>query len=140
MKSVGVGHTLLGTVIAMVRISRREFERLVLKALDDLPSSIRSRMDNVDIVVHDWASGDELAGVGLRHPGELFGLYQGIPLTERSHYDMVLPDRIAIFRKPIEAVCATRSDVVREVRATVIHEIAHHFGISDAALDETRYG
>ena len=124
----------------MVRISRREFERLVMKALSDLPSSIRSRMDNVDVVVHDRASVDELEGVGLSHPGELFGLYHGIPLTERSNYDMALPDRIAIFRKPIEAVCTTRSDIVREVRATVIHEVAHHFGISDAALDQTRYG
>ena len=127
-------------VVAMVRISRRGFERLVLKALDDLPHSIRSRMDNVDIVVHDRASSDDLEGLGLRHPGELFGLYQGIPLTERSHYDIAVPDRISIYRKPIEAACATRSDIVREVRATVIHEIAHHFGISDAALDQIRYG
>lgn len=124
----------------MVRLSLREFERLVLKALDGLPPPIRERMDNVDVVVEEWPSPDDLEEAGLDDRHDLFGLYQGIPLTERTHYDMALPDKITIFQRPIEAACATRADVVKEVRVTVIHEVAHHFGLSDAALDHTEYG
>jgi len=124
----------------MVRLSLREFERLVLKALDGLPPSIRQRMDNVDVVVEEWPSPDDLEESGLDDRHDLFGLYQGVPLTDRTHYDMALPDKITVFQRPIEAVCATRADVVKEVRVTVIHEVAHHFGISDAELDQTEYG
>lgn len=124
----------------MVRVSRHGFERLVLKALEELPPSFRERLDNVDVVVKDWPSHEDLEEADLSDPNELFGLYQGIPLTERYHYDMALPDKITIFRRPIEAACDTRRDVVREVRATVIHELAHHFGISDAELEQTEYG
>ncbi len=124
----------------MVRLSLREFERLVLKALDSLPPPIRQRMDNVDVVVEEWPSPDDLEEAGLDDRHDLFGLYHGIPLTERTHYDMALPDKITVFQRPIEAACATRADVVKEVRVTVIHEVAHHFGISDAELDQTEYG
>ncbi len=124
----------------MVRISRQGFERLVLKALEDLPSSIRERLNNVDVVVEDLPGSAVLEENSVVDPYELFGLYEGIPLTERAGYDMVLPDKITIFRRPIEAACDTRAAVVREVRATVIHEVAHHFGIDDAELEETEYG
>ncbi|MSQ22111.1 MAG: metallopeptidase family protein [Dehalococcoidia bacterium] len=124
----------------MVRLSLREFERLVLKALDGLPPSIRQRMDNVDVVVEEWPRPDDLEEAGLDDRHDLFGLYQGIPLTERTHYDMALPDKITIFQRPIEAACATRADVVNEVRVTVIYEVAHHFGLSDAELEHTEYG
>ena len=123
----------------MVRISRREFERLVLKALEGLPPSIQERLDNVDVVVGDWPSLEDLEQTDLSDPQELFGLYQGIPLTERDHYDMVLPDKITIFRRPIEAACDTKAAVIEEVRVTVLHEVAHHFGIDDAELERTDY-
>ena len=123
----------------MVRISRREFERLVLKALEGLPPSIQERLDNVDVVVGDWPSREDLEQAGLSDPQELFGLYQGIPLTERDHYNMVLPDKITIFRRPIEAACDTKAAVIQEVRVTTIHEVAHHFGIDDAELEHTDY-
>ncbi len=112
----------------------------MLKALDELPAPIRARLDNVDVLVKEWPSRDDLAQGGLQDRHELFGLYEGIPLVDRGHYDMVLPDKITLFQRPIEAVCAARADVVREVRATVIHEVAHYFGISDEELDETDYG
>lgn len=121
-------------------MSLREFERLVVKALDSLPLPIRHRMDNLDVVVGEWPSLDDLEEAGLDDRHDLFGLYHGIPLTERTHYDMALPDKITIFQRPIEAACATRADVVKEVRVTVIHEVAHHFGLSDAELDQTEYG
>ncbi len=123
-----------------VHIPRREFERLVLAALEDLPASIRDRVDNLDIVVQNWPSPEELRRQGIPNRYGLLGLYQGIPLTQRGHYDMALPDKITIYRRPIEAMCATREQVVRQVRTTVIHEVAHHFGIDDDALDHTQYG
>lgn len=123
-----------------VHIPRREFERLVLEALEDLPTSIRDRVDNLDIVVQNWPSPAELRQQGIPNRYSLLGLYQGIPLTLRSHYDMALPDKITIYRRPIEAMCSTREQVVRQVRTTVIHEVAHHFGIDDATLDHTQYG
>ena len=95
----------------MVRISRQEFERLVLKALEGLPPSIQERMDNVDVVVRDWPSRADLEEAGLTDRHDLFGLYQGVPLTERDHYNMVLPDKITIFRHPIEAACDSRAAV-----------------------------
>ena len=123
-----------------VHVSRREFERLVLKALAELPAPIQERMDNVDVVVQDWPTPEDLGTSDIRDRYGLLGLYQGIPLTQRSHYDMPLPDKITIFRRPIEAMCSTRGQVVQQVRKTVVHEVAHHFGIDDAYLDETAYG
>ena len=124
----------------MARISRQGFERLVLKALEGLPPSIQGRLDNVDVVVRDWPSRAELEESGLSDPYELFGLYQGVPLTERDHYNMVLPDKITVFRRPIEAACDTRADAIQQVRVTVVHEVAHHFGIDDETLERTEYG
>ena len=123
----------------MIRVSHREFEKLVLRALDGLPAQFKERLDNVDIVVDDWPSPEEIRDLGLKSRHDLFGLYQGIPLTERSHYDMVLPDCITIYRNPLQAACSTRGAMVEEIRATVIHELAHHFGIDDSTLEHTDY-
>ncbi|MDT3439589.1 metallopeptidase family protein [Pseudofrankia sp. BMG5.37] len=101
------------------------FEELVVEALDSLPPELGRRMRNVAVLVED----DSTDG--------LLGLYEGVPLTERGDwYSAVLPDRITIYRKPICAMCANEAEVVREVRVTVIHEIAHHFGIDDDRLHE----
>ena len=123
----------------MARISHREFQRLVLKALEGIPSNFLARLDNVDVVVNDWPTREDLERTGLDDPHELFGLYHGIPLTERTHDDMALPDRIAIYRRPLESACRTRLDIVEEIRRTVLHELAHHFGIGDAELEQTEY-
>lgn len=123
----------------MIRVARQQFERLVRKALDGLPPSIRQRMDNVDVVVREWPSREDLEWAEVEDRYDLFGIYQGVPLTERTYYDMALPDKITIFQRPIEAACTTRAEVVREVRVTVIHEVAHHFGLSDAELEQTEY-
>lgn len=99
----------------------------MVEALDGIPPELGSKMRNVAVVVEE------------EHPEEpsILGLYEGIPLTERGEwYAGVLPDRISIYRKAICAVSATEEDVVREVRITVIHEVAHHFGIDDDRLDE----
>ncbi|WP_375432886.1 metallopeptidase family protein [uncultured Friedmanniella sp.] len=113
-------------------MSAAAFEDLVRQALDDVPAELAALVDNCVILVEDFAP-----------PGEpdLLGLYDGIPLTERGdQYGGVLPDRILLFRLPILAICDTEEDVVEEVHITVVHEIAHHFGIDDDRLHDLGYG
>ncbi|WP_026197206.1 metallopeptidase family protein [Sciscionella marina] len=110
-----------------MHLSEEEFIELVGEALDGIPERFTAAMDNVVVLVED------------EHPGEpgLLGLYHGIALTERTiEYGGALPDRITIYRLPILARCATPEEVVREVRITVVHEIAHHFGIDDDTLHD----
>jgi predicted Zn-dependent protease with MMP-like domain len=108
-------------------MSREEFEEAVADALDAVPPELARMMSNVVVLVEDDApDGDDL-----------FGLYEGTPLTERDQWWVgVLPDRITLFRNPTLAACVTREEVVEEVRVTVVHEIAHHFGIDDHRLHE----
>ncbi len=121
-------------------MDREEFERLVAKAIDSLPEEFQERMENVDVVVEDEPTRRQLSHARLRHGETLLGLYEGVPQTERSsHYGLVPPDKITIFRKPIEAQHKNSFAITEEVRRVVIHEIAHHFGISDARLDELGY-
>ena len=110
------------------------FRLLVEEALDSLPDDIASLMDNVEVVVEDEAP-PAVTG-GLRPGGLLLGLYHGVPLTERGNYHNVLPDKISIYRKPIEAIAKGPDEIRRQVKVTVVHEIAHHFGISDERLHE----
>ncbi|RME75212.1 MAG: metallopeptidase family protein [Chloroflexi bacterium] len=119
------------------RFSPEEFEQLVVEALEALPEFFQQKLQNIEVVVADWPTESERRAVGLK-PGQLlFGLYQGVPLTRRgSHYGLVLPDKITIYRLPIERVCRTREEVISTVQHTVRHEIAHHFGISDDRLRE----
>ncbi|MEV4254603.1 metallopeptidase family protein [Spirillospora sp. NPDC049652] len=113
----------------MIEMSRDAFEDLVAEALDSIPAELTAHMRNVVIVVEDDAP----------EPG-LLGLYQGVPLTERGDwYAGVLPDQISIYRREILRICGTAEEVVEEVRITVVHEIAHHFGIGDARLHELGY-
>lgn len=109
-----------------VDVAPWKFEKLVRDALDSLPDELAQAMDNVVVQVRD-ADPDE---------PDLLGLYDGIPLTERGDYSNVLPDVIYIYRLPICDMCETEDEVVDEVRITVIHEIAHHFGIDDDRLTE----
>ncbi len=111
------------------------FQRLVEEALDSLPREIAARMDNVEVVIEDEPPPEATAGLP---PGvTLFGLYHGIPLTARGNsYAGVLPDKISIYQGPIERSCRSNAEVREQVRKTVIHEIAHHFGIEDDLLHE----
>jgi predicted Zn-dependent protease with MMP-like domain len=118
-------------------VDRLTFEGLVAEALDSLPADIRQMLDNVEVTVTAWPSADTLRSVGLRPGGLLFGLYQGVPKTKRtSHYGLVLPDKITIYQGPIERVCRTPAAVRAQVRKTVLHELAHHFGLDDERLRE----
>ena len=110
----------------MKHVSSERFEELVADALDEIPEELGRLMDNVWVTVEDVPE----------QPG-LLGLYNGIPLTARDAYGgMVMPDRITLYRLPICAMARTEEDVVEVVRDTVIHEVAHHFGIDDDRLDE----
>jgi predicted Zn-dependent protease with MMP-like domain len=116
-------------------MQRRRFLRLVREALDAIPSPYRDWLDNVDIVVERRPRPHQLRRAGLR-PGEtLFGLYEGVPLAEREGYGMVLPDKISIFQEPLEREFFSEAELREEVRRTVLHELAHHFGTSDEELE-----
>jgi predicted Zn-dependent protease with MMP-like domain len=114
-----------------MRLGRREFEELVADALDTIPPELAAAMDNVVVLV-EARNADE---------PDLLGLYEGIALTERtSDYGGVLPDRITLFQEAILDVCDDRDEVVHEVAVTVVHEIAHHFGIDEDTLHELGWG
>jgi predicted Zn-dependent protease with MMP-like domain len=116
---------------------RQRFYEVVMKTIDDLPQVFRDRLENVDVIVADWPSPSQLAGTRSRSRYGLLGLYEGVPHTRRTmSYDLVLPDKITIFRKPIEARCNSWAEVEEDIANVVRHEIAHHFGMSDAALSE----
>jgi predicted Zn-dependent protease with MMP-like domain len=118
------------------RLRKRQFERMVRKAIDSLPPAIHSMMENVEIVIEDEPTEEQRNG----EDDGPFGLYEGIPLTERtSSYGLILPDKITIFRGPLERATATPSERFAEVQATVIHEVAHHFGMDEAQIAELGY-
>ncbi|HEY3952786.1 MAG TPA: metallopeptidase family protein [Streptosporangiaceae bacterium] len=110
----------------MIEVEPEKFEEMVATALDGLPEDLGKLMRNVAVTVEHGAG-----------PPGLLGLYQGVPLTSRTTgYAGVLPDRITIYRRAICAICNTEDQVTEEVRRTVVHEVGHHFGISDHRLHE----
>ena len=121
-------------------LRQEEFEALVLDAIEKLPQELLVRLDNVAVVVQRWPSRAQMVEAELEHEDELLGLYEGIPLTERESYNLVLPDKITIFQGPVEAMCHTPEEMAREIKVTVAHEIAHHFGIDDERLEELGLG
>ena len=114
-----------------------DFERLVAEAMDALPDFIQAKLDNVEVVLEEWPDVATLRSVGVRHPSQLLGFYHGVPQTRRTrHYGLVLPDKITIYRRPIEMRCRTSAEVRDTVYHVLVHEIAHHFGIDDDRLRE----
>jgi predicted Zn-dependent protease with MMP-like domain len=114
----------------MFMVDRADFEQLVGEGLDSIPEPLSRQMRNVVLLVEDMGASPNL-----------LGLYEGVPLTERTtSYAGMLPDRITIYRIPILRHCNSREDVVRQVTVTVVHEVAHHFGIGDDKLHELGWG
>ncbi len=114
----------------MVDIPPERFGALVAEALDGIPEELGRLMDNVNVFVDDTSP-----------PGGLLGYYEGIPLTQRGDYGgLALPDRITIYRQSICASCRDEAEVTHQVRVTVVHEVAHHFGIDDQRLDDLGWG
>ena len=122
-------------------MDRRRFRTLVAEALDEIPEPFRSHLDAIEVVVEDEPSGDVLSEMGL-HPRRdtLFGLYEGMPLAERSFgVAPTLPDRITIFYRPLVRAFRTPGAIRREIRKTVVHEIGHFFGLEDDDIEAEGY-
>jgi predicted Zn-dependent protease with MMP-like domain len=118
-------------------VNRQEFERLVAEALDSLPAEFREQLDNLEVVVEDWADAETMRVAGVRHRADLLGFYHGVPRARRTHnYGLVLPDKISIYQRPIEMRCRAVAEIREAVQHVLRHEIAHHFGISDERLRE----
>lgn len=122
-------------------MNREKFSTMIAAALDDIPEEFQPYLANVEVVIEDEPSPELLRGLDLdpRHD-TLFGLYEGTPVTERGdHASGMLPDRIVLFYRPLIHECRTPRALRREIRDTVIHEIAHHFGLDDTEIEAEGY-
>jgi len=123
-----------------MRISRREFENAVEQALEKIPEMFRDQLTNMAIAVEDRPSRDLLQEMGVPPDETLFGVFTGVPLTERSPADPPLyPDVILIFREPLMAACRSREEIEREIAVTVVHEVAHYLGMREEDLEDLGY-
>src|SRR3982751_7110694 len=118
---------------------RDVFESLVQRAIQDLPAEFRDKLNNVAIIVDDQPSPDLLERMEISAHDELLGLYEGVPLPERGFDFPLYPDRIWIFQRPIEACCESNEEIMEEVKVTLVHEVAHFFGLDDDYLEELGY-
>ncbi len=121
-------------------MTRRRFVRIVEEVLQTLPPEFQRALQNVHIVVEDEPTPEQLASVGLGPGDALFGLYEGTPLPERGLEPPLLPDRITVFMRPLLEACETEDELREEIRRTVLHELAHYFGIDEDRLEELGYG
>jgi predicted Zn-dependent protease with MMP-like domain len=120
-------------------MERERFEELTARAIESLPQQFKDKLENVAVVVQYWPTGGQLRSVGLRKRDQLLGLYEGVPMTAfgRDHtMTPVLPDKISIFQRPIEMAYRSEGRILRGIEETVLHEIAHHFGISDRRIQD----
>lgn len=121
-------------------MEKGRFEELVARAVNDLPEEFREQLENIDVVVEDLPSSEQLRHTRTGRDQILLGLYEGVPHTKRgSYYGLVPPDKITVFQKNIELTHSSESDIIREIGQVVRHEIAHHFGIGDARLRELEH-
>jgi len=117
-------------------MTRAQFEALVDRALTRLPRHFKEKIENVAVVVEDWADDDTLREMGIEPPDTLYGLYRGIDLTRRdSGYGNVLPDTIHIYQGPIEEDCEDPEEMAELVLDVVIHEVGHYFGLDDDTME-----
>jgi predicted Zn-dependent protease with MMP-like domain len=122
-------------------VSKSRFGELVERALRELPEPFAQHLEEISVEIHDSATKSQRRGAGLHGNELLLGLYVGHPTTERSvFHEGYLPDRIYIFQRDIELVSDSEQDLIEQVRTTVLHEIGHHFGMSEEDLDELGYG
>ena len=118
-------------------MNRERFERLVARVVEMLPEEFLDRLENVAVLVQNYPTSTQLAKAKVRRNDTLLGLYEGVPLTKRGvHYNLVTPDKITIFQKPIESMCRNEAEITAEIQRVVQHEIAHHFGIGEARLTQ----
>lgn len=118
--------------IVRVRVPPEEFEALVEQAMSGLPEEWSDLLDNVAVMIEDEPDPEDLEAMGMDPEEELFGLYQGVPLSQRDTFYMgAMPDRVILYRGPILRACDNRREVIREIRDTLVHELGHHFGMEE---------
>jgi len=119
----------------------QEFENLVHEAIDSLPKEFLAKMENVAVVIEDWPNQHQIEKLRQKNQGGLIlGLYEGVPQTKRGNYGVgpTLPDKITIFKQPLFSISNTIDQLTKNVKNTVIHEIAHHFGLNDEDIKKTK--
>ena len=115
-------------------MDHKEFEKIVKEGIKAIPKRFLEKLDNIDIVIEDEPNSWQLRKLKTRKGFLIFGLYEGVPKTKRGSYGMVLPDKITIFKKPIEKIAQTEKEIREIVKNTIWHEIAHHFGFSEEGV------
>lgn len=124
----------------MTRLSEQEFEDAVGRALDRIADEFQPYLENVLIVVEDEPSPEDLESLGFDDGEPILGAYFGVPIGEKSVFDVTMdPDRIVIYKLPLEEMCETLEELIEEIEITVIHEIAHHFDIDEETLEQYGY-
>ena len=123
-----------------MKVTEKEFEELVEEAINTLPDKYKEKMENIIVVIEELPSAELLTEMGISSPYHLLGLYRGIPYTKRGiWYRNVMPDKIIIFKRPIEVRCKNKEDIKESVRKVVIHEIGHYFGLGESELRNANY-
>jgi predicted Zn-dependent protease with MMP-like domain len=124
-----------------LNLSMDEFEKMTSQAIGEIPDDFLGALENVDVFVEEEAGPEVLDELGIGFPGNLLGLYQGVPRGEQSAFNPppILPHRITLFRRPILRLSRNRREAVEQIKKTLVHEIAHHFGFSDNRLRELGY-
>lgn len=117
-------------------MTQEKFEEMVKEGIEAIPKRFLEKLDNVDIVIEDEPTPYQLSKLRARKNSIIFGLYEGVPQTKRGPYGQVLPDKITIFKKPIERMARTEEEIKEIVKNTVWHEIAHHFGTDERRVRE----
>ena len=120
-------------------MNRAKFEKLVDQAIQELPDEFREKLENVVVIVEDYPSDEILDRMEIPPGGTLFGLYEGTPLTDRGALAPLHPDRIWIFKEPIEEQCETEDAIREEIKTTIVHEVGHFFGMDDDYLEDLGY-
>lgn len=118
-------------------MDHNEFEKIVVEGIKAIPKKFLEKLDNIDIVIEDNPTKEQLKELKVRNNNHLLGLYEGVPKTERWNYAQVLPDKITIFKVPIERMAKSREEIKEIVKETVWHEIAHHFGMSEEQVKKS---
>lgn len=117
-----------------MRVPQEEFEHLIERAFDQLPEEFAELLDNIAVVVEEEPDEDTLEEMGIPEDDELLGLYRGVPLAERESAYSALPDQVVLYRGPLLRISRSRRELIREVRDTLVHELGHHFGLSDEEM------
>ena len=124
----------------MHKLSPDVFLKFVSSALENLPQTVHDALDNVEIVTQEWPSSEQVDSTEESDYYRLLGLYEGVPLVDRMNYTMALPDRVTLFQRPLEAMCATAQELQFEIQITIVHELAHHLGWGDEDIHRMGFG